>query len=576
MKKYILFFVIMTLVSCNKVDIWGLKKNVLNISVKNENETKTLVEDTLLPDGSEIGIFVIDESGRTYDANTVANVKYTAAGEGDSQNWNTISDIMLSTTKATIQSYYPYDESVTDITAIPIEATSDVQKDWMWGTPTTDIDNTNNIAVITMNHALAAVKLNIKKENYPGIGNVSFVSFSSNGAGTSAVMNATNGELSDIKGVGYTFESTEEFTIGNETTSVSFIAVPTNTAAPLALDFIVDGKHMKVQTADITLLPGNIYECNLSINMSTLSLSKLNVTKWTVEQMENIEVNPYAPIVNINGTTTNMRIEHDYKDRILTVKAYPFFEGYEINKVNVTGGIPIQTIDGNGVRTIEIYDANSSVSITFNGISFKEWARIQHVDGTLYTAEEWTAAEEAGTVTDADANGVAVRYSKYVSCPHIIYPKYSTSILKWSNNSTTVVPNLPEISSSTNAQLDINGKANTEAILAAVANGYISDAPAAQYCVDVTFSNGEKGYLPAAGELQAWYDNAIAVNACMNAIGGDKVNDYKNHKYTVSSSQYSKSGVWHWTAYNSCLTVETKSTAYVGDTFARAVSIFTY
>ena len=545
MKKYILFFVIMTLVSCNKVDIWGLKKNVLNISVKNENETKTLVEDTLLPDGSEIGIFVIDESGRTYDANTVANVKYTAAGEGDSQNWNTISEIMLSTTKATIQSYYPYDESVTDITSIPIEATSEVQKDWMWGTPATDIDNTNNTAVITMNHALAAVKLNIKKENYFGAGKVTSVSFSSNGAGTSAVMNATTGALSNVKGAGYTFESTKEFTIGNEATAVSFIAVPTNTAAPLTLDVIVDGRHMKVQTADVTLQAGNIYECNLSMNISVLSISKLNVTKWTVEQMGDVELNPFAPVVSFAGTTTNIRAEHDYKNKALTVTAYPTLEGYSVNKATVTGGVPTQSVDENGVRTIVITDIVSDVKVTFAGTTYVPWARIQHVDGTLYTAEEWLAAEAAGEVTDADANGVAVRHSKYASCPHIIHPKYSTNKMSWSSNTSVVVPGVTVKSDQGAAQLDVNGKANTDAILKAVVAGTIADAPAAQYCTGITFANGQQGYLPAAGELQAWYDNMTAVNNCMDAIGADKV--YVNTwDFTWSSTQYSTINAWFW------------------------------
>lgn len=569
MKKYILFtsIVAATLVSCNSINLDDTETKALNISVKNAADTKTIIEGTTLPTTSEIGVFLIDESGRTYDGNTVANIKYIATGEDESQVWNTTSDIMLSTAKATIHSYYPYDESIYDVTAIPIEATSEVQKDWMWGTPATNIDNTNNNAVITMNHALAAVRLNIKKENYFGQGKVTSVSFNSNGVGTSALMDATTGTLTNIKKAGYTFESTKEFTLSNEATAISFITVPTGTAAPLTVDVIVDGRHMKVQTADVTLQAGNIYECNLSMNIAALSISKLNVTKWTVEQMGDVELNPYAPIVNFAGTITNIRAEHDYKNKALTITAYPTLEGYSVNKATVTGGVPTQSVDENGVRTIVITDIVSDVKVTFAGTTYVQWARIQHIDGTLYTAEEWIAAEEAGIVTDADANGVAVRYSQYASCPHIIHPKYSTNGMSWSSNKSVEVPGVPVTTDKAVAQLDVNGKANTDAILKAVVAGTIPDAPAAQYCVDVTFANGEQGYLPSAGELQAWKDNKTAVNACMDAIGADQVDNNKNY---WSSTQCSASDAWYWYCSTSYLLNDTKSYNY----YARPVSAF--
>lgn len=571
MKKYILFTSIAaaTLVSCNSINIDDIETRALNISVKNAADTKAVIEGTTLPATSEVGIFSVDLSGKTYDGNTIANIKYTATGEGDSQVWNTTSDIMLSTAKATIHSYYPYDESVYDVTAIPIEVTSEVQKDWMWGTPATDIDNTNNTAVITMNHALAAVRLNISKNNYAGTGKVTYVSVKSTGAATSAVMNATDGTLTDIKGAEYNFESTNEFVVGSSAQSVSFIAVPTSIAAPFNISMVIDGKEMIVQTADVTLQAGNIYDCNLSFSMQSLTLNKLNVTEWTVEQMGNTELQPYNPVVNITGTTTNIRAEHDYKNKALTVMAYPTLEGYSVNKATVTGGVPTQSVDENGVRTIIITNIVSDVTVTFAGTTYVPWARIQHVDGTLYTVEEWLAAEEAGTVTDADANGVAVRYSRYASCPHIIHPKYSTNGMRWSSNTSVEVPGITLISDKATAQLDVNGQANTDAILTAVVAGTIADAPAAQYCADVTFANGQKGYLPAAGELQAWQDNKTIINACMDAIRANRVSDM-SWSYTWSSTQSSGALAWFYYSSNNSLDDETKN----NNLYARPVSAF--
>ena len=568
MKKsiFIIAFIIATCVSCNRIDVPENNCNVLNIDVRNASNTKAVVDDTILSSGSEIGINVTDQSGVTYDGSNLKNIKYTAIGEGETQKWNTASDVLLSATVANISSYYPYDETVTDFAAIPVEATSDVQKDWMWGTPVSGLDNKNVNATINMNHALAAVRLNIVKGSYPAEGKVTSVVISSNGAGTSAVMNATTGALSNIKGAGYTFKSTNEFMLSESGNIVDFIVIPTSKAAPLSLYVTIDGKEMKVQTADITLLPGNIYECNLSApNLSILSINKLNVTEWTVEQMGNAELQPYSPVVKIQGTTTNItRIEHEYKNKSVIVKAYPVHEGHEIQQISVKGGNLIQTLDDNGVKTFIISDVTSEVTITFKGTTFNQWARIQHVDGTLYTAEEWIAAETAGTVTDADANGVAVLYTNDYWCPHIIHPQTSSSKYKWSNSYTILVPGVATFLFDYNKKehySDVNGKVNTDAILAAIEKGIIADAPAAQYCAGITFANGQQGYLPAIGEMLAWNSNSTEVNACIEAIGGSQISSG-----LWSSTQTSSNMAYLWNSY------EGKDRTYN----VRAVTSFSY
>lgn len=199
---------------------------------------------------------------------------------------------------------------------------------------------------------------------------------------------------------------------------------------------------------------------------------------------------------------------------------------------------------------------------------YTEWARIQHKNGTLYTVEEWLAAKTAGTVTNADANGVAVLYSKYAVCPHVIHPKNSTDYLIWSNTSVKVSGVTTTTGGYSAARLDVNGRANTEAILAAVTAGTIADAPAAQYCAGVTFANDHQGYLPAAGEVKAWQDNKTAVNACMDAIGGDKVAE----KGFWSSTQTTDTIAWIWDYYNK----ELKNTSKTYNYTARPATAFNY
>ena len=548
MKKnnIIAVFAVGILMSCTQEDIKEFKTKELDVKITNAVITKDIINENTLPSNSEIGLFVTDDSGLTYDGSILRNIKYTATGEGDAQKWNAASDVLLSATVANVNSYYPYDESVTDITSIPIEVTSEVQKDWMWGTPVSGMDNKNYSATINMNHALAAVKLNIKKENYFGAGKVTSVSFNSNGAGTSAIMNATTGALADIKGAGYTFESTKEFTIGNEATSVSFIAVPIGIAAPLIINFEIDGKLMSVQTPDVTLLPGNIYECNLSCSMQSFALNKLNVTKWTVEQMGNIELQPFSPLVEITGTTTGLKIEYEYKNTKLIVKAipekqmYPASTSISIKKDNDSKYQVLKSLensfDSNNILCFSLSGINEKIEIKFGGVRETKWTRIQHIDGTLYTADEWQAAEAAGTVTIADFNGIAVRYSTVISCPHIFYPITTKTV--WSNASQfSYIPEMLIVNSTTASQ-QANGDVNTSYILNAIEDGSITDAVAATMCSEFTFPNGQKGYLPSLGEVKAWKDNG-AWQVVLKLFP-----DINSSTQLFTSSLYSNNRVW--------------------------------
>ena len=506
MNKNIIFAACLTaaLASCNQVEVPEYQPMSLDIAVTTVAETKGLVTGTTLPSGSSVGLFVTDQTGITYDGVEVSNVKYTAAGEGASQTWSAVSDIMLSGTKGTLKGYYPYSESVTDITAIPVEATSEIQNDWMWATPVGNLNYKYYNATVKMNHALAAVRLSVIRKTATDEAEITSITFKSDAAAREAVLNATNGALSSISGTGAKYTASETFTASDVKKSFDFITVPAGVSAPIAVELTVNGSKMTAESDPVLLEAGNLYEYTLVISVNEgLSMNTLNVTEWsTVENEELVELGP---------------------------------------------------------KPITIPDP------------YVEWARIQHVNGMLYTAEEWLAAETAGTVTDADANGVAVFYSTVAVCPHVIHPKYSTNKMEWSNNTSTISGvALVDLS---NANFDVNGQANTEAILAAIANGTIEDAAAAEYCVSVTFANGQQGYLPAAGELKAWADNKTSINTCMDAIGGDQVCN-SNWEQTWSSTQSSYNSAWYWYVKNNRVYGSEKSE--FRETYARPVSAFLF
>lgn len=74
------------------------------------------------------------------------------------------------------------------------------------------------------------------------------------------------------------------------------------------------------------------------------------------------------------------------------------------------------------------------------------------------------------------------------------------------------------------AKADFAGEENTTAILKAVADGIIADAPAAQYCAGITFAHGKTGYIPSAGELTLAFTVIDDIDNCLAAIGGKRFN----------------------------------------------------
>lgn len=162
---------------------------------------------------------------------------------------------------------------------------------------------------------------------------------------------------------------------------------------------------------------------------------------------------------------------------------------------------------------------------------------IQHIDGTLYTTDEWTA----GGFSNDVANGVAVAAPE---ASFVIAKTQIGSNVAWSSDTSNAVEGVMRTPNPAIAPTDYAGAANTALIAA------IDTSEAAYGCANFEFPNGQKGYLPAFGEWAVAYNNKTAIDAAMTLIGGTAISDYN-----WSSTQYSASKAWriHWrsgTAYN--------------------------
>lgn len=161
--------------------------------------------------------------------------------------------------------------------------------------------------------------------------------------------------------------------------------------------------------------------------------------------------------------------------------------------------------------------------------SYENGVYIQHIDGKLYTTEEWTA----NAFANDDANGVAVIAKE---CKFVMSLSVGASGQSWYPVSE-VVDGVLVTDDVEEALTDFNGRENTEKILAVTKYGAAVKANA------FTFKNGAKGYLGAAGEWQKVIENKEKIDAIYKAFGKTSVFVY-NAVWT--STQNSSTYAWYF------------------------------
>lgn len=163
---------------------------------------------------------------------------------------------------------------------------------------------------------------------------------------------------------------------------------------------------------------------------------------------------------------------------------------------------------------------------------------IQHVDGEIYTTTDWIA----NGFTNEQANGVAViaEEARFV----IAKIKDDNIYNKWAVESTPIlIEGIVTTKDESIATLDFAGKSNTEAIIAQDSNTTIAAYKAASY----TFPNGQKGYLPALGELAVMGNVVDEVEQALLLVGGDSLKPKADFIYAniLSSTQYDQYWIWY-------------------------------
>lgn len=162
-------------------------------------------------------------------------------------------------------------------------------------------------------------------------------------------------------------------------------------------------------------------------------------------------------------------------------------------------------------------------AVYYNAQAIPKGVSIQHIDGTIYTMEQWV---EKGFANDA-ANGVAI----VDEAASFVIAKTEKYFCIWASDTSSLIDGVTTIPSSTEQIKDYAGYANTQAMLSVDTSG------AAYYCNTYIFPNGARGYLPAMGEWKVAYKYATQISEAMNLIGASQIGSSSDY-YMWSSTQY--------------------------------------
>lgn len=266
-------------------------------------------------------------------------------------------------------------------------------------------------------------------------------------------------------------------------------------------------------------------------DMTTSKTITLTQTGGIQDLTERLKIGYITLIVNSNKSDAQFRVDYidinsgEAASAIVGVGSIPL-PIKPSTSITVTAITEYEGLISSGVKTIKSASAANSVTIDYVE---KTDIYIQHIDGTLYTTDEWTA----GGYANNQANGVAV----VCASTSFVISKQSLGRMAWSTSEFKVT-NIVSSSVSSVAFLDFDGEGNTNKIISqGIERGVTT--PAATACANYTFANSKKGYLGAIGQWKIIKDNMSIIKTAINLIGGISVDTW-----CWSSTEYNSAQVW--------------------------------
>ena len=337
-----------------------------------QTPTKGTILSTGMPDGSCLGIAVMESGKTTYDGGSYLNVPYRASSSDGIQVWNPVQDpILLSNTTGYGYAYYPYSEEINTLESIPVHATSDHQIDYLISNKIYGLQKNNPNANVTMYHAISAVRLAVKRGTYEGEGVITSASIKGDALAGYAVLNAMTGTLSSIDDIGLKITpKMDPVTVTSDVQWIDILAVPSGQSSTVDIELCIDGKTTKLTTKAFALSQGYLSRVNITVDKGSAYVTSTDVDEWTHDKVSNrIELQDHT--ITLGGTTEGLTFDSSVdKDGNVNIVVAPIHtRDSEVKPVTIDGEATLQqTVDEqSGIMTITLSDIQSDVTINFNG-----------------------------------------------------------------------------------------------------------------------------------------------------------------------------------------------------------------
>lgn len=343
----------------------------LSISVSTDEPTRAMITDSMLPDGSEMGIALFDSNGNIYMGKKYEHIYCLAENSPDGQIWTIQNHVFLGERDATLHAYYPYSSYSYDIRDIRVEANSYVQGDFMYGGPYTGLTADNRHASIHLRHALGAVRVCTRRGTYDGVGKISSLGVGGDATASSGQFDVTQGKFSSLS-VGSTIYPTTTFQLSEEPNVQDILLIPTGEPGSLTIKMTVDNVFLETKVPDFLLEAGKISQINVSVDWGKLRVTGVTIQQWYNYERGTASV-PTDHRVSLEGNQEGISIGTVIgNDGSVTVTAVPYIsKDAKVNPVTFKGEATFsqQMNESTGVRTINIQDIQSGVTVTFDGVS---------------------------------------------------------------------------------------------------------------------------------------------------------------------------------------------------------------
>ena len=344
------------------------KEGELSISVSTEEPTRGMITERMLPDGSEMGLGLFDNDGNVYLGKRYEHIYAVAENTEDGQIWKINNTVFLKDKEATLYAYYPYSSYSYNVKDVMVEANNYEQYDFMYGGPYTGLTADNRHVNIHLKHVLGAVRVCTRRGTYDGAGAVRSLGVGGEATSTRGQFDVTQGKFTSLV-AGGTIYPTTTFQLSDEPNVQDVLLIPSGEPGNLKITMTVDEHILETTIPNFLLEPGKISQVDVSVDWGKLTITDVTVQQW-YNYDRGTAVVPADYRVSLEGDQDGISIGTVINNGNVTITAVPYIsKDAKVNPVTFKGEATFsqQMNENTGVRTINIQNIESGVTVTFNG-----------------------------------------------------------------------------------------------------------------------------------------------------------------------------------------------------------------